>query len=147
MFFMSWHKTGLDKSASSPHSYDRLYSSSTVVDKWNWAIEKILSLYSSTINSQLTTISTKQILHAVIPCQNLSCFFLIKQLGSSILKYLRHSWTASLLPVLNNFMNKNNRFEMKSRDCKSALFSWRHSSPYKARETFSWHQFKSDYLW
>ena len=26
----------------------------------------------------------------------------------------------------------NNRFELKSRDCKSALFSWQHSSPYKS---------------
>ena len=31
-----------------------------------------------------------------------------------------------LLPILNNFMNS--RFEVKSRDYKSALFSWQHSS-------------------
>jgi len=34
-----------------------------------------------------------------------------------------------MLPVLNNFIN--NRFEVKSRDCKSALFSLQYSSPYK----------------
>ena len=35
-----------------------------------------------------------------------------------------------MLPFLNNFMN--NRFKVKSRDCKSALFSWQHSNPYKS---------------
>ena len=46
---------------------------------------------------------------------------LIKQLGSSITKQLRQSWTTSMLLVLINFMS--DRFELRSIDCNKTSSS------------------------